>query len=267
VSAGTGQAARLAGTFVHVPGGRLWTEQAGSGPPVVFAHAGVADRRMWDDRMTALAGRYHLIRYDQRGFGKSSPPDVPYSPVADLDAVLDHAGADRAVLVGCSIGGAIAIEYALTHPRRVGGLVLVSASTSGLPFEPVPELFAAIRAGDPELLEAVAVRLLAGARTDPATDARIRRLIADNLSGLASMGKNWTGSAPVYPRLGGIRAPALVIAGDNDPDFVRVGGLLADRIPGVRLVIVPGADHNVPVRASAAFTGLLADFLDSLHLV
>jgi alpha/beta hydrolase fold len=91
---------RLGGSYVEVPGGRLWTEQAGSGPAVLFAHAGIAGRQMWDQQMTALAGRYHLIRYDQRGFGKSAPPDVPYSPAADLGAVLDHAGVDRAALVG-----------------------------------------------------------------------------------------------------------------------------------------------------------------------
>jgi len=124
---------QLAGSCVEVPGGRLWTEQAGAGPAVLFAHAGIADARMWDEQITALAGRYHAIRYDQRGHGRSSPPDVPYSPAADLGAVLDHAGADQAVLVGCSVGGAIAINYALAHPGRVTGLVLAAASTSGLP--------------------------------------------------------------------------------------------------------------------------------------
>src|SRR5205085_2845140 len=191
------------------------------------------DRRMWDEQMTALAGRYHVIRYDQRGFGKSGEPDVPYSPVADLNAVLDHAGADRAALVGCSLGGSIAIEYTLAHPGRVTGLVLVSASLSGLPFEPVPAYFAALRSGDPP--------------------------------GQLSMGGNWTTSPPAYPRLGDIRAPVLVVAGDRDAeDFVRIARLLADRIPGARLLIMPGADHNVPVRAGSAFTELLAGFLGGL---
>jgi pimeloyl-ACP methyl ester carboxylesterase len=74
--------AGLAGSFVSVPGGRLWAEQAGQGPAVLFAHAGIADRRMWDDQMTALADRYHVIRYDQRGFGRSDPPARKFSHVA-----------------------------------------------------------------------------------------------------------------------------------------------------------------------------------------
>jgi 3-oxoadipate enol-lactonase len=258
-------AAGLAGSFLDVPGGRLWVEQAGQGPAVVFAHAGIADRTMWDDQMTALSGRYHVIRYDQRGFGRSSPPDVPYSPVADLGAVLDHAGAGRAALVGCSLGGAISIEYTLAHPGRVTGLVPVAASLSGLPWEPVPELFAAIRSGDLERLEDVAVRLLAPLRTSPEVDARIRGLLAASLTGQMAMGSNWTPSPPAYGRLSSIRVPTLVIAGDRDAgDFLRIARLIAGTIPGARLEILPGADHNVPVRAAAAFTALLASFLDGL---
>ncbi|MGH3274195.1 MAG: alpha/beta fold hydrolase [Streptosporangiaceae bacterium] len=270
MSAGTGRIPatsepRLAGSYVAVPGGRLWTEQAGSGPAVLFAHAGIADRLMWDEQMAALAGRYHVIRYDQRGYGKSSPPDVSYSPVADLGAVLDHAGADRAVLVGCSIGGAIAIQFLLAHPGRMTGLVLAAASTSGLPFEPVPEYFAALRTGDLEQLQAVTIQALASARSSPDVEQRVRAIIAANVAGQLTMGRNWLDNEPAYPRLGGIAVPTLVVAGDRDhPDFVRVARLLAAKISGARLEILPGADHLLPMRTAAAFTGLLAGFLDSL---
>ena len=64
-----------------------------------------------------------MIPYDQRGFGWSSPPGVPYPPVADLDAVLNYAGVSQAALGGCSLPGAIIIEYALAHPARVTSLV------------------------------------------------------------------------------------------------------------------------------------------------
>jgi 3-oxoadipate enol-lactonase len=257
---------QLAGSCVEVPGGRLSTEQAGAGPAVLFAHAGIADARMWDEQITALAGRYHAIRYDQRGYGRSSPPDVPYSPAADLGAVLDHAGADQAVLVGCSVTGAIAINCALAHPGRVTGLVLAAASTSGLPFEPVPEYFAALRTGDPGQVHATAIRVLAEGRSSPDVDERIQAIIADNVAGQFMMGKNWLDSEPAYPRLGDIAVPTLVVAGDRDnPNFARVAGLLAGRIPGARLEILPGADHLLPMPAAAAFTGLLAGFLNSLQ--
>lgn len=85
--------------------------------------------------------------------------------------------------------------------------------------------------------------------------------MADNVPGQLSMGGNWTTRPPAYPRLGDIRAPVLVVAGDRDAeDFVRIARLLTDRIPGARLLIMPGADHNVPVRAGSAFTELLAGF-------
>lgn len=59
----------LTGSFLSLPGGRLWVEQAGAGPAVVFAHSGITDRRMWDHQVTTLADRYHVIRYDHPGYG------------------------------------------------------------------------------------------------------------------------------------------------------------------------------------------------------
>ncbi len=110
---------RPAGSNVAVPGGRLRTGQAGSGPAVLFVHAGIGDSRMWgqaDDR----AGHYHVIRYGQRGFGKPSAPDAPYSPVAEVDAVPDHAGADRAALAGCAGLPADRPYYHLSQLERAG---------------------------------------------------------------------------------------------------------------------------------------------------
>jgi 3-oxoadipate enol-lactonase len=180
--------------------------------------------------------------------------------------VLDHAGADRAVLVGCSIGGAIALQFLLAHPGRVTGLVPAAASTSGLPFEPVPEYFAALRTGNLEQIHAVTLRVLASWQSSPDVDERIRAIIARNVAGQLTMGTNWLDNEPAYPRLGGLAVPAMIVAGDRDhPDFVRIARLLAGRIPGARLEILPGADHLLPMRTAAAFTGLLAGFLDSLQ--
>jgi pimeloyl-ACP methyl ester carboxylesterase len=147
------------------------------------------------------------LRYDQRGFGKSAPPDVPYSPAADLGAVLDHAGVDRAALVGCSIVGAVTLQFLLAHPGRVTGLILVAASTSGLPFEPVPEYFAALGTGDLEQIHAVTIRVLASGQSGPGVEERIRAVIADNVAGQLTMGKNWLDSEPAYRGSAAYRCP------------------------------------------------------------
>jgi pimeloyl-ACP methyl ester carboxylesterase len=90
---------QLTGSWLGLPGRRLWVERAGHGPAVVFTHAAIADCRMWDGQLAALADRYQVVRYDQPGFGRSEPATEPYSYVEELDAVLDHVGAGRAVLV------------------------------------------------------------------------------------------------------------------------------------------------------------------------
>lgn len=258
----------LAGSFLALPGRQLWVERTGEGPTVIFAHAGIADRRMWDGAVGALADRYHVVRYDQPGYGRSDAATEPYSPVAELDAVLDHVNAEQAALVGASMGGAIAIDYTLAHSNRVAALVTAGAGLTGFPGKGDPgeaELAAAIEADDPGRIAEGAMRMWAPLRTDPAVDARIRQLIVDNVAGIATMGTMWRLGQPAYGQLGSIDVPTLAIVGDRDlDDFIQVAKLLASEIDGARLEVLPEVDHNVPVRAGRAFTDLLADFLDKL---
>jgi len=113
---------------IEVPGGSLPAEDAGEGPPIVLLHAGVADLRAWDRVVPLLvAAGYRVIRYDARGFGASTTEDVEFSHRADLIAVLDAYGVERAALVGNSRGGMAAIDTAIEYPERVAALVAVAA--------------------------------------------------------------------------------------------------------------------------------------------
>lgn len=116
---------------IPVPGGALHAEIDGSGATVCLVHAGVANLRMWDPQVAALAEKYTVIRYDTRGFGQTESEPVEFSNREDLIAVLDHAGAGRAVLVGASRGGIIALDTLLEFPSRVSGLVSVAGGISG----------------------------------------------------------------------------------------------------------------------------------------
>ena len=101
-------------TFTVVANGaRLAGESAGTGSPVVFLHAGVADRRMWRTEMDRLKKTHRVIAYDRRGFGETESAPLPFSHVDDLEAVLDQLGCETATLVGCSQGGRISIDLAL----------------------------------------------------------------------------------------------------------------------------------------------------------
>lgn len=123
---------------VSVPGGTLYLREAGTGPPVVLLHAGGQDLASWDAQVAPLARRLRVIRVDARGHGRSTAPPGPVSPAEDLARILDHLGVSRASLVGVSMGGGAAFEFALQHPQRVERLVLVSTSNPppGVPLPP-----------------------------------------------------------------------------------------------------------------------------------
>lgn len=182
--------------------------------------------------------------------------------------MLDHVGADHAVLVGCSMGGRVVLDYALAHPERVAALVPVAAVVSGqrLSLSGWRELAAAVKAGDHDRIAEVALRIWAPLRTDPGVDARIRQLVVENVSGIATMGAMWRDGPPAYGRLHEVGVPTLVVVGDRDqPDHLRTAKLLAAEVTGARLAVLAGVDHNVPVRAGWALTDLLAGFLDQLN--
>ncbi len=86
---------------------------------------------MWDPQMDLFARKFRVVRYDLRGFGKSDMPDLRYSNRTDLVNVLQHLEIDKAALIGCSIGGATAVDFTLEHPERVTALLPVGAGVSG----------------------------------------------------------------------------------------------------------------------------------------
>src|SRR5688572_14601385 len=123
------------GDFVQIDGKQLYYEVAGEGKTgratVVLIHAGFLDHGMWDEQWEALRRDYRVIRYDMRGYGKSDALEGPTNRRAELYALLIHLGVDAAYLVGCSLGGTTALDFALEHPAMVKGLVVVNGTPSG----------------------------------------------------------------------------------------------------------------------------------------
>src|SRR5438067_4373907 len=109
---------------------RVHHEVAGSGPPVVLIHEGIADSRMWNRQLAAYADAFRVVRYDIAGYGRSPLLGGTYSHSRDLLELLDELDIEQAALVGVSLGGRIALDAALAAPERVSALVLVAP---GLP--------------------------------------------------------------------------------------------------------------------------------------
>jgi 3-oxoadipate enol-lactonase len=268
-----------AARFVEVEGGRLYVEEAGSGEPVVFLHPGLWDSRTWDPQFASFAERYRVLRLDARGYGRSSRPEpgVPYSHVQDLLAVLDDAGIERAALVGCSMGGATAIDFTLEHPERVTALVLVAAGPNG--FEGTPEqeagweawwaerdapVDAAIEAGDLERAQDLRLSTMwAQLGTDDEGGRKIRDIAFDNLHELTmDESAQVRLDPPAFERLGEITVPTLVLPADHDPpEMEPIAVALAEQIPNARLVRIPETDHVINLRRPEEFDRVVLAFL------
>lgn len=264
---------------VEVNGGTLEYDVAGEGPAVVFLHPGLWDRRTWDDQFDVFAERYRVVRFDARGYGRSSRPEpgFPYSPVDDLAAVMDAAGVDRSALVGCSVGGATSLEFAVEHQDRTTALVLASTALPGLEdftdeeeswFEGrLAPIRAAVDAGDLELAEDLRLRTmwaLLGVEDGPGR--RIRDIAFDNLHELTMDESGARHPEPsAYERLSDIAVPTLVLCPDHDPpDTERQCRLVADGVANGRFVVIPDTDHVMNVRQPEGFNRVVLGFLDEV---
>ncbi len=240
----------------------LWYDETGDGPPVVLLHEGVVDSRVWAPVVPLLTGAHRVVRYDQRGFGRSPLPDGPYSLVDDLVSVLDAAGIDRAALVGCSRGGGIALTAAVERPERVSALILAGSALPGHPLDVgwSPEQIARWEAADAaQDFEAMA-ELDMEAWAPMGADAELRAMFVENAVG--SNSEETTTDEAVAERLRDISAPTLVITASRDvPAINDLGALLAREIPGARQAVIEEADHMIPWRTPEELSHLILDFL------
>jgi pimeloyl-ACP methyl ester carboxylesterase len=242
-------------------------DEAGSGAAVILLHAGVADRRMWEDLLPDLAAAgFHALAFDLPGFGDAEVEPGPQAPWNDVLMAMNELGIERAALVGNSFGAAIALRVAVVAPARVDALVLVGTP---MPGEPSDRLAAAWEAEEEALVRGdidAAVEAVAEAWTKPGP---VRDLVEEMQRRAFELqleaGEVEDAPDPVEEdpeSLTRIDVPLLAIAGAEDmPDFVTGADTLARVVPGARHVVVEGAGHLVPLEAPDEFRALLIDFL------
>jgi pimeloyl-ACP methyl ester carboxylesterase len=189
--------------IVPVPGGEIWAEDAGvGGTPLVLLHPGWGDADIWSPLISVLPTRFRVIRYDDRGFGRSPAPVVPFSRVDDLR------------------------EFARLHA-----------------------------AGDRDALVSLGLRTWARAGADAAARGQVSSAVSTFLTA-DDLGVDPT---PAYDRLGEVRTPAVVVRGDREyPMVADCSDRIAARIPGCRQVVIPGADHLLPLRVPGRLAAIIA---------
>lgn len=250
---------------------RLYYEMAGVGQPVVLIHGFTLNSHMWDDQFEPLTRHFRVIRYDLRGFGQSALPTAePYSHVDDLQALLDTLQIEQSHLVGLSKGGAVALDFALTHRERVDRLALIDTVLDGFSWSSQSSQEngvvwqEAARGGIPAAKAAwLAHPLFAPAHRQPAVAARLTQIIND-YSGWHFVNSNpeMALDPPAAARLVELDMPVLAIVGAEDrPDFVEITELIAQQIPQTHKIVLAGVGHMANMEAPSAVTEALRAFL------
>ncbi len=258
---------------LEVNGARIHYERSGSGFPVIFLHAGIADSRMWEPQVAAFGEHFDVVRPEERGFGKSELPAMRWSARGDLLQLMDSLGLKPAHLVGCSMGASLAIDFALDHPERVSKLVLVGPGISGANFgKKYPDLWADVKAADEArdlgaLNQAEMKLFLAGPRRPlESVDERLRALFLD--MNATSMGSDFDSAPtddldpPAVERLGEISAPTLVVVGDEDvAPVLDATELLMEQVRSARKAVIQDAAHLPNLEHPEEFNRVVLDFL------
>ena len=245
----------VGGHLVHErPVGEIWAEDTGGdGTPVVLVNPGWSTAGIWTPLLGLLADRFRLIRYDDRGFGRVACTVRPVYQARGPALALDHTGAALVLVVGHSGGGGTALALALDDPERVAALVLIAPGAPDYQWPPddpyIGEFVRRYTAGDQEGLVRLGIATWAAAGDDETAAAEIRACGVRVLR-FGELGQE---DPPVYDRLGQVRAPAVMVRGDLEyPMVADCADAIASRIPGCGRIVVPGADHMLPLRAPPA---------------
>ena len=251
-------------------------EESGSGPPLLFIHGWPHNRTLWSGQLSGLSTHARCIAPDLRGFGGSTVTG-PYAMeqyAADLVALLDSLGVDRAIVCGLSMGGYVAMAMVRHHRDRVRALILASTrATADTPEgrEKRVRLVEFVREHGVEALAARQLKAMVGATTfdsRPELLESLRRLMAAApLEGVVGALQAMADRPDSTALLATLDIPTLVIGGREDtftqPDEL---GQLAAGIPGARLELIATAGHVCAFERPAAFDHLVAEFLETLVL-
>ena len=253
-----------------VNGTTLYYEDTGQGHPVVLVHGHTVDSRMWDEQVGAArieVPRDPIRRARLRPLG--GPGKQGLRPHDDLRALLDHLEVSRAHVIGLSMGGLIAVDFALAYPEAVASLVAVDAVLGGYRWEEAGKIIRTVhRTALKHGVEAAKAAWLGSELFAPTMEkAEAAAGMRDMVAGYT--GWHWLNRAPIrgndppaIDRLGEIACPTLAIVGERDmSDFRIIADILSRGIPGARQVVLAGAGHMANMEAPSKFNRAVADFL------
>ena len=258
---------------------QIYFETAGSGSNLVLIHAGVADSRQWNAAFDYFQASHRVLRYDMRGYGRSEPVAGSYRALDDLQAVVDAAEmSGPKVLLGCSMGGTLAMDYTLTHPGAVSALIMVCSGPSGLSLDvDEPAKFAEVEqaeaAGDLDRVCELETQIWFDGcgRESNAVEPQSRALLY-TMNRLAleqasrNLGTREFDVAPAaYKRLAEIEVPVMILTGGLDiPYMAAAAEFMRNEMPHAHTVTFSDSAHLPNMEHPDRFNECVHRFLDGL---
>lgn len=261
-------------------GTEIYYRVAGGGPPCLVMHGGLGIDHSYLAGLDVLGDALRLVYYDHRGNGRSGRPPIETLTFAqladDADALRAHLGHERIAVLGHSIGGAIALEYALRYPDHVSHLILVCTASRFDVTDPAAAERLARKGMTPEIAEALAqagesdaalrryVELVGPVYFHVFDAARYREMIAGIVYNAAAMLRGFEIAAgwEVLPRLAALRVPTLLVAGGGDAITPpEESATLQRNIPGAECVVLPRCGHFPWLEQEQEFTTVIRNWL------
>jgi 3-oxoadipate enol-lactonase len=262
--------------FVRINGIVLHYRVAGSddAPALVLANSLGTDARIWDRVIAQLVGRYRIISYDKRGHGLSDAPPAPYTladHIGDLAGLVDHLRLESFALAGVSVGGLIAMGFAIAHPERLKALVICdSAPKVGTAEMWNARIAAAAGPGIKSISDAVLERWFSPAfrQGNPVELAGWKNLLERTpVAGYAGTCAALR-DADLRAEIGSITLKTLVVVGSEDtstpPDLVRQ---TAAALPDARFVVIDGGGHVPMIDRPDELTHAMAHYFNEVGYV
>jgi len=258
---------------------QIYYQLAGTGQPLIMIHAGVADSRQWNNEFSAFSRNFQVLSYDMRAYGKSAPVPGDFTHIQDLTALIDHLGISLPVIImGCSMGGGLALDFALMYPSKVKALIMVASGPSGLELDlPTPSKFdlveLAYNEGNLDQVAELETQIWfdGTGRTPDQVNPAMRQLAFDmNRLALShervQLGERLPDAeVAAVGRLNELRIPVLVIVGVHDIPYMQVAAeYMAANIASVRVEIMADAAHLPNMDHPDHFRRIVSEFLDQV---
>ncbi|HXQ11127.1 MAG TPA: alpha/beta fold hydrolase [Caulobacteraceae bacterium] len=241
----------------------IYYEVHGEGPVILLSHGFASASGMWKGQIEPLSKTHRLVIWDMRGHGRSDYPEdraayTEEATVADIAALLDAVGAEKAIVGGLSLGGYMSLAFHHAHPERVAALMIFDTGPGYRNDE--------AREGWNQTAIRRAERFERDGPAALGAGAEVRVVSHRSTDGLAKAARGMLTqrNANVINSLPGIGVPTLVLAGSRDERYLAAFDYMAAKIPGAKKVMIEDAGHSANIDQPEAFNRAACAFLDSL---